>query len=169
MRRDEIDLETAALRHDPFALERRKFVIRRPGDIRIKKIIKSDVIYALPRTQPVADARGARRVHAKKLVGLFKRRIFGECRLQPGDPVGPLPCFTVGNALETRAEHAAYCCEDLARVAKRHAANEVNVTHEGSVEMKLIELAVFGQDTPYSARHRTHHDGLGFDHILAKF
>src|SRR4029078_401065 len=116
MRRDEIDLETAALRHDPFALERRKFVIRRPGDLRIKKIIKSDVIYALPRTQPVADARGARRVHAKKIVGLFERRIFEDGGLQQGNPFGPLPCFPVGNTLETRAEDAAYCCEDLARI-----------------------------------------------------
>src|SRR4029079_14615248 len=38
-----------------------------------------------------------------------------------------------------------------------------------SVEMKLAELAVLSQDTPYRTRHRTHHDGLGFDHILAEF
>src|SRR5262245_25022967 len=35
--------------------------------------------------------------------------------------------------------------------------------------MKLVELAVFGQDTTYRARYRTHHQGLGFDYILAEF
>ena len=118
MRRNKVDLETTALRHDPFALKCGKFLIRRLGDISIKQIVKADVIYALPGTQPVTDTRGAGRVHAKKLVRLFKRGIFGECRLQPGNPVGPLPCFTVGNALETRAEHAAYCCENTSRALR---------------------------------------------------
>src|SRR5581483_2810678 len=97
------------------------------------------------------------------------RRIVCKYRLEPSNPIGSLTSFAIRDAFEIRPKGLAYIHENVTRVAKWHAADKVDVTHRGSVEMKFFELSMFGQNSPDRSCHRTHYDGFGFNNVLTEF
>ena len=114
MRRHQVDLKAAVLGEPALLFERGEFRVRLLGDVGIKQIAEGDVLHRLSGFQPVADARRAGGMNAEQLVRFLQRRIVGEDRLEPGDPVGALAGLAVGNALEPRAERGADGLEHLA-------------------------------------------------------
>src|SRR5262249_62434856 len=77
--------------------------------------------------------------------------------------------FAVGNPFEAPSQHAADGRKDLARVTKRHAADEMDAAHDCSIEIEFIELPVLGDDPAHCSRNRAHHDGFRFYNVLAEF
>src|SRR5690242_10885944 len=129
MRWNQIDLESYLARDHAFSLERRKLLIRCSGNIGIEQIVETDVAHALAGAYPVADPRRAGCVYAEQFIGFFQSWIVGEHRLEPGNPVGSLACFAVGNAPQMRRERTTYRREHLTRIAQRHTTNQVNMPH----------------------------------------
>ena len=106
MRRHQIDLEAAHAAGICLALERGEIAHKTLRRCRHRTGCRSArPLRSYPGLQAVAIARRAGGVHAEQLVGFLQRRVIGEDRLQPGDPVGALAGFAVGNALEARSQH----------------------------------------------------------------
>ena len=125
---NEVDLKPAAFGHDAARLEFGKFGVGLLRDIRIEQVAERNVANRLPRPQPIAQARRAAGMHAEKLIRLLERGIVGKYRFEPGNPVGTLAGFPIGDAFKVATQGRAHGLEHLARIAKRHASDKMNVT-----------------------------------------
>src|SRR4029077_7414078 len=127
MRRHQLDLELRAGQYLAGVLQPFEHGIGLSGDVGIEQIVETHVTRPVTRCERVALAPGAARMHAKEFAGLPEGRIFGEHRLEPGDPIPALAGLAIRNSLDPRSERGTDALEYLCGIRHRHAADEMDV------------------------------------------
>jgi len=132
VRRHEVDLETAILRHNSLPLQHGKFSIGAPGNICIEKVFEGDIAHRPARPEAVACMGFGAGMDAEHFVRFLQRGIIGEDRLQPGDPVAAFAGLAVGYTPEVRPQRVADRGKNIAGSRQRYAADQVHMTrHSG--------------------------------------
>ena len=127
VRRHQIDLEFGAGRDFSRLLQAPEDRIGILGDIRIEQVVEAHVLRRDAVAQRVALPPGPARVDAEEFPRLGERRVVGEHRLEPGDPVAALAGLPVGQALDPRPERGTHGREHLLGVGHRHTADQMDV------------------------------------------